>query len=66
METAGRPISSSLVTVEFTARSIESLMTYTEQAVFRTVEDGDIRESGTCIGFGRLIAVMQAVPADVP
>lgn len=66
MDTAGRPISSSLVTVEFTARSTGSLTTYTEQAVFVTVEDEDIRESGTGIGFDRLIAVMQTEAAHVP
>lgn len=53
-----RPISSSLVTVEFTPRGPKTLMTYTEQAVFGDPRDGDIRQSGTGIGFDRLIEVM--------
>lgn len=60
MLTAGNPISSSLVTVEFTAGSARTTMTFTEQAVFRDVSDGDIRESGTGIGFDRLIDEMAA------
>lgn len=63
MLTAGRSISSSLVTVEFTERGGTTLMTFTEQAVFGDVEDGDIRESGTGIGFDRLIEEMAATPA---
>jgi uncharacterized protein YndB with AHSA1/START domain len=63
MLTAGRSISSSLVTVEFTGRGGTTLMTFTEQAVFGDVEDGDIRESGTGIGFDRLIEEMAATPA---
>jgi uncharacterized protein YndB with AHSA1/START domain len=63
MLTAGRSISSSLVTVEFTGRGGTTLMTFTEQAVFGDVEDGDIRESGTGIGFDRLIEEMAARPA---
>lgn len=66
METAGRPISSSLVTVEFTPKGAETIMTFTEQAVFGTVEDGDIRESGTGVGFDRLVAVMQGQDQPVP
>ena len=60
MAVGGVPISSSLVTVEFTAGIGGTLMTYTEQAVFGTVRDGDIREHGTGIGFDRLIAALQA------
>jgi len=63
MLTEGRSISSSLVTVEFTGRGGTTLMTFTEQAVFGDVEDGDIRESGTGIGFDRLIEEMAATPA---
>jgi uncharacterized protein YndB with AHSA1/START domain len=63
MLTAGRSISSSLVTVEFTGRGGTTLMTFTEQAVFGDVRDGDIRESGTGIGFDRLIEEMAATPA---
>jgi hypothetical protein len=33
-------------------------MTFTEQAVFRTAADGDIREAGTAIGFDRLRKAM--------
>jgi uncharacterized protein YndB with AHSA1/START domain len=63
MLTAGRSISSSLVTVEFTGRGGTTLMTFTEQAVFGDVRDGDIRENGTGIGFDRLIEEMAATPA---
>lgn len=56
MTTDGRPISSSLVTVELTPRAAATLMTYTEQAVFGDPRDGDIRESGTAVGFERLRA----------
>jgi uncharacterized protein YndB with AHSA1/START domain len=58
MQSSGRPISSSLVTVEFTPDGQKTRMTWTEQAVFGSVEDGDIRESGTGLGFDRLVAVM--------
>ncbi|WEK04682.1 MAG: SRPBCC domain-containing protein [Candidatus Devosia phytovorans] len=59
MQSAGRPISSSLVTVEFTTEAARTRMTYTEQAVFGSVIDGDMRESGTGIGFDRLVTVME-------
>lgn len=59
MAVGGAPISSSLVTVELTALGDMTLMTYTEQAVFGSVRDGDTRESGTAIGFDRLVAVMR-------
>jgi len=59
MRTNDQPISSSLVTVEFTQTGPRSSrMTFTEQAVFGSASDGDIRESGTGIGFDRLIEVM--------
>lgn len=58
MDVGGLPVSSSLVTVEFTERSAATLMTFTEQAVFGTTQDGDIREGGTGVGFDRLVAVM--------
>ncbi|WP_286198776.1 hypothetical protein [Mesorhizobium sp. BR1-1-16] len=38
-------------------------MTFTEQAVFGNVRDGDIRESGTGTGFDRLRDIMDAEPA---
>lgn len=60
MLTAGKSISSSLVTVEFTQAKAGTLMTFTEQAVFGTVADGDIREAGTAIGFDRLRDVIAA------
>lgn len=60
MHTNGKCISSSLVTVELTGDGAKTLMTYTEQAVFGTVSDGDIRESGTGIGFERLREVLLA------
>jgi len=63
MLTAGRSISSSLVTVELTGRGATTLMTFTEQAVFGDSQDGDIRESGTGIGFDRLIEEMKVTPA---
>src|SRR6185312_14752726 len=47
METDGQPISSSLVTVELLPGGGATAMTYTEQAVFGTIGDGDIRERGT-------------------
>ena len=37
-------------------------MIFTEQAVFGTVGDGDIRESGTGIGFDRLVGAMASAP----
>jgi uncharacterized protein YndB with AHSA1/START domain len=63
MLTAGRNISSSLVTVEFAGRGAATRMTYTEQAVFGEASDGDIRESGTGIGFDRLAEEMRVTPA---
>ncbi len=62
MLTAGRNISSSLVTVEFAGRGATTRMTYTEQAVFGEASDGDIRESGTGIGFDRLAEEMRVTP----
>ena len=62
MLTAGQSISSSLVTVEFTASGNLTTMTFTEQAVFGEARDGDIRESGTGIGFDRLREVMASEP----
>ena len=59
MRTEGVPISSSLVTVEFIDTDAGTTrMVFTEQAVFGTPADGDIRESGTGLGFDRLAAVM--------
>lgn len=58
MRTDGESISSSLVTVEFEGISGRTTMTFTEQAVFLDVKDGDIRESGTGFGFDRLRDVM--------
>lgn len=61
MRTNYVPISSSLVTVEFEGRDGKTIMTFTEQAVFANPADGDMRESGTGIGFSRL----QDIMADV-
>lgn len=58
MRTDGAPISSSLVTVEFEGRGKHTTMTFTEQAVFVHPADGDIRESGTGLGFSRLQQAM--------
>ncbi|GLQ78895.1 hypothetical protein GCM10007881_24110 [Mesorhizobium huakuii] len=58
MRTNGVSISSSLVTVEFVGGLGKTLMTFTEQAVFGDPTDGDIRESGTGIGFERLRQAM--------
>lgn len=58
MRTDGVPSSSSLVTVEFEGITTRTRMTFTEQAVFGSVADGDIREHGTGVGFTRLQAVM--------
>lgn len=58
MRTNDVPISSSLVTVEFEGRDGKTVMTFTEQAVFANPADGDMRESGTGIGFSRLQAIM--------
>ena len=66
MRTNGAPISSSLVTVELNGRDRQTLMTFTEQAVFANPSDGDIRESGTGIGFSRLQDVMGEMPEVVP
>lgn len=64
MLTDDRAISSSLVTVEFTAAAGKTTkMTFTEQAVFGSSADGDIRESGTAIGFDRLREAMAASAA---
>lgn len=65
MDVAGRQISSSLVTLEFTATNRRTRMTFTEQAAFMAAEDADIRESGTGIGFDRLVAVMEKERAPV-
>ena len=66
METSGHPVSSSLVTIELEARGAGSAMTYTEQAVFGSAKDGDIREGGTGMGYDRLVEVMEAMPERVP
>ncbi len=58
MRTGQKTISSSLVTVEFTPAGSTTLMTFTEQAMFPEAADGDVRESGTGVGFDRLIATM--------
>ena len=62
MRTNGAPISSSLVTVEFKGQDGKTIMTFTEQAVFSDSADGDIRESGTGIGFLRLQEIMRDMP----
>jgi uncharacterized protein YndB with AHSA1/START domain len=60
MRTNGVSISSSLVTVEFSPQPGKTIMTFTEQAVFGSAKDGDIRESGTGDGFERLRQEMAA------
>ena len=60
MRSGTKTISSSLVTVEFTASAGNTLMTWTEQAVFDSVATGDMRESGTGVGLNRLIEAMAA------
>ena len=64
MRTNGVSISSSLVTVEFAGHHGTTTMIFTEQAVFADPADGDIRQSGTGLGFDRLREVMlePAVP----
>lgn len=64
MRTSGEPISSSLVTVEFAASDAATLMTFTEQAVFRDKGIGDIRQGGTALGFDRLAEAMAADSTD--
>lgn len=64
MRTDGVPISSSLVTVEFEGRNGKTTMTFTEQAVFSDATDGDIRESGTGVGFARLQEAMMGFVED--
>ncbi len=64
MRSDGAPISSSLVTVEFEGAAGGTTMTFTEQAVFGSAADGDIREQGTGIGFDRLREAMDAVAED--
>lgn len=58
MRTDDVPISSSLVTVEFEGIGDKTTMTFTEQAVFGSVADGEIRERGTGVGFTRLQEAM--------
>ncbi len=60
MRTDGEAISSSLVTVEFAVGLGGTAMTFTEQAVFASVTHGDLRETGTGVGFDRLREVMAA------
>ena len=63
LETLWLAPAAAVVTVEFTGRGATTLMTFTEQAVFGDPRDGDIRESGTGIGFDRLCEEMAATPA---
>ncbi|WP_457584877.1 SRPBCC domain-containing protein [Ensifer canadensis] len=64
MRTDARSISSSLVTVEFEAKPAGTEMTFTEQAMFADAKDGDVRESGTGLGFDRLCQVMETAPVE--
>jgi uncharacterized protein YndB with AHSA1/START domain len=64
MRTDDQPISSSLVTVEFSGGTRNTTMTYTEQAVFHDPADGDIRERGTGVGFDRLRQAMLEMPSS--
>lgn len=60
MRTGAQTVSSSLVTVEFdSVAPALTRMTFTEQAVFASLADGDRRESGTGTGFERLRAVLE-------
>lgn len=59
MSTAGRQLSASLATVEFTAAGPATRMTFTEQAAFADAAAGVIRQNGTGIGFDRLVAVVE-------
>ena len=58
-----RPISSSLVTVEFALAGPRTRMTFTEQAAFGDTRDADIRETGTSGTFDRLAEEIAALPA---
>lgn len=58
MRTDGISISSSLVTVAFVGRNDSTTMTFTEQAVFGDLVDGDVRETGTVLGFELLRQAM--------
>lgn len=60
MRSNGESISSSLVTVEFVGGPARTTMTFTEQAAFGNARDGDLRESGTGLGFNRLSEAMAA------
>ena len=64
MRTDDAPISSSLVTVEFEGMGSRTMMTFTEQAVFGSAADGDIREHGTGFGFTRLQEAMAKLAED--
>lgn len=61
MHTNGEHISSSLVTVEFDDTAGKTTITFTEQAAFSDPKDGDIRQSGTGVGFDRLHEVISEV-----
>jgi uncharacterized protein YndB with AHSA1/START domain len=58
MRVSGAPLSSSLVTVEFSGTGAGCLMTYTEQAVFWDEKVAEQRRSGTGGGFDRLAEVL--------
>lgn len=58
MRTEGISISSSLVTVEFVSQGHTTTMTFTAQAAFGDPADGEVRESGTGVGFERLLQAM--------
>lgn len=63
MRVGGAPLSSSLVTVEFTGTGAACLMTFTEQAAFRDEMVADQRRSGTGVGFDRLADVLEQAMA---
>ncbi|MDC9824430.1 SRPBCC family protein [Devosia sp. ZB163] len=59
MQIGGEPLSSSLVTVEFSLADKGTLMTFTEQAAFRDAAVVAERQSGTAGGFDRLALVLE-------
>jgi uncharacterized protein YndB with AHSA1/START domain len=59
MDAEGRPVSSSLATVELVPSGAATRMTYTEQAAFADPAIADMRESGTGSGFDRLVELLE-------
>jgi len=59
MNAGVKPISASLVMVEFAPEGTKTRMTYTEQAAFFDAQDAATRSSGTGTGFDRLVLVLE-------